>query len=421
MKICFLLSSFSRSGGVNAVLQHARWLHADHGHEITLALHDDVMPHDDFGAAEFAEIVLFKDLDAGSTFDIALATYWETAFWIFDVPARRHAHFLQSFEDRFFPARTPKRTLARMSLGLPLTVVTEASWIADTVRAVQPAKQVELVRNGIDKDVFTALEAVPADHGGPLRIVVEGHPGVWFKSIPETIEVLRALNEPFEAVFVVPEPENIQPQIEGIGRAEGPLTPKQLAERYRWADVIVKLSRVEGMFGPPLEAFHLGTTCVVWPVTGHDEYIRHAENGVVTDWDDISGTARWIDLLARDRELLDRFKRAALQTAQQWPSWREAAGRMNAALSAVAAEPVSVDPAQIAQLSETLRASMGALDRYASTMGLMAGSWPAAEERARELELEVERMGGRKKVRAIRRAKQIYRRVRPVPVDHGPT
>ena len=31
---------------------------------------------------------------------------------------------------------------------------------------------------------------------------------------------------------------------------------------YTESDVVLKLCRVEGMFGPPLEGFHRGATCV---------------------------------------------------------------------------------------------------------------------------------------------------------------
>ena len=68
--------------------------------------------------------------------------------------------------------------------------------------------------------------------------------------------------------------------------------------------MVLKLSRVEGMYGPPLEGFHMGATCVTTPVTGHEEYVEHGWNGLVVDWDDARGTARQLDLLARDRRLL---------------------------------------------------------------------------------------------------------------------
>ena len=103
--------------------------------------------------------------------------------------------------------------------------------------------------------------------------------------------------------------------------------------------MLLKLSRVEGMFGPPLEAFHKGATCVVTPVTGHDEYVVHGENGLVVDWDDPPGTTRALDLLARDRALLHRLRCGALATARAWPSWEQQGQVMAAALLALRREP----------------------------------------------------------------------------------
>jgi O-antigen biosynthesis protein len=92
------------------------------------------------------------------------------------------------------------------------------------------------------------------------------------------------------------------------------------------------------MFGPPLEGFHKGATCVVTPVTGHDEYVVHGENGLVVDWDDPAGTARALDLLARDRALLHRLRCGALATARSWPSWEQQGQVMAAVLRALRRE-----------------------------------------------------------------------------------
>jgi glycosyltransferase involved in cell wall biosynthesis len=413
MRICFLLSGLSRSGGVNAVIQHSRWLRKNHGCEITLVLLDGKFPEDDFGLTEEFQVTLLQDLPKDiEPFDVAIATYWESAFWIYEVPAAHYAHFVQSLEDRFFPPRTPNRMLARISQGLPLTTITEASWIAEVMEDVG-SEPVHLVPNGVDKEVFAPLEEIPAPHGGPLRVLVEGHPAVWFKSVPEANDVIEQMSSPHEAVFVVPNPDESGEELTA-GRALGPLTAGQMAEQYEWADVILKLSRVEGMFGPPLEAFHKGATCVVWPVTGHDQYIEHRVNGVVTDWDDLKGTARWLDLLAEDRKLLARLQSGALQTAKAWPGWPQAAERMHEALGEILAEPRVDDPARFAQLSESIRAATGPAERYAAAMGLMEGEWSVTHERVWQLEAEVERMGGRRRERARRLARRVYRRLRPV-------
>jgi hypothetical protein len=130
---------------------------------------------------------------------------------------------------------------------------------------------------------------------------------------------------------------------------------------YSEADVLLKLSRVEGVFGPPIEAFHRGATCVVWPVTGHDEYVRHRANGIVAGWDDIAGTARWLDLLATDRELLSRLRAGALETARQWPSWEESTELMAAALRDIASGPAPHHEAGVPELLADAHAGLEGL------------------------------------------------------------
>jgi hypothetical protein len=105
-----------------------------------------------------------------------------------------------------------------------------------------------------------------------------------------------------------------------------------MASLYAESHVVLKLSRVEGMYGPPLEGFHLGATAVTTAVTGHEEYLRHGWNGLLVEWDDVRGTARALDLLGRDRALLHFLRLNALRTAVAWPSWEQQGAVMAAIL-----------------------------------------------------------------------------------------
>jgi glycosyltransferase involved in cell wall biosynthesis len=214
-------------------------------------------------------------------------------------------------------------------------VITEARWIAETLEALAPERRCLLVRNGVAKEVFTPPDAPPVRIDGPLRILVEGPVNSWFKGVPEALAAARAMTEPHHVTAVTPQGAALK----GPDSAIGPLSQAELANAYADADVVLKLSRVEGMFGPPLEGFHKGATCVVSPVTGHDEYVVHGENGLVVDWDDPAGTARALDLVARDRALLHRLRCGALATARSWPSWEQQGQVMAAALLALRREP----------------------------------------------------------------------------------
>ena len=109
------------------------------------------------------------------------------------------------------------------------------------------------------------------------------------------------------------------------------------------------------MFGPPLEGFHRGATCVVTPVTGHEEYVEHGWNGLLTDWDDLRGTARQLDLLARDRELLQFLRTNALETARAWPSWEQSSQFMAGGAAGDRREPAPGGAAASARMLADLR------------------------------------------------------------------
>jgi hypothetical protein len=106
---------------------------------------------------------------------------------------------------------------------------------------------------------------------------------------------------------------------------------------------VLKLSRVEGMAGPPLEGFHRGATCLTTPVTGHDEYLADGRNALLTSFDDERGTSRLLDLLARDRRLLHELRVSALRTARSWPSTEQSTAMFLLALRRIVAAP-SPDP-----------------------------------------------------------------------------
>jgi hypothetical protein len=145
---------------------------------------------------------------------------------------------------------------------------------------------------------------------------------------------------------------------DGADHVVGPLAQRELAALYATSDVVVKLSRVEGMYGPPLEAFHMGATCVTTEVTGHEEYIEHGVNALVCDWDDPRGTARQLDLLARDRVLLHRLRLGALDTANTWPTWEQAGEFMAGALHTIRREPQPDPTHALAGLMADVRAGI---------------------------------------------------------------
>jgi glycosyltransferase involved in cell wall biosynthesis len=337
VRVAFLTQDLQLSGGVGVVVEHASQLARHHGFDVTLVLtgrQDE--PDWAFRGLEHLHVVPLAEA-ASMRFDVAVSTWWETADHLFELDADRYASFVQSLEDRFYLPEEPERMAAALTLDLPVRFLTEARWIARALEALQPGNRALLVRNGIPKDVFVSPAAVPVALHGPLRVLVEGSAGIAFKGVPEALAATGAMAQERRVTLVTPDREGDAPP--GADEVIRAVPHAEMARLYGEHDVLLKLSRVEGMFGPPLEAFHMGATCVVTPVTGHEEYVRHRHNGLVVDWDDERGTARALDLLARDRALLHLLRSNALATARAWPSWEQSGAFMALALRRIAAEP----------------------------------------------------------------------------------
>jgi glycosyltransferase involved in cell wall biosynthesis len=359
MKVAFLVNDLQMSGGVGVVVRHARGLAAHHGYDVSLVLvREWDVPHW-HGYDDLPHLHVLSLAEAsGQRFDVAVATWWETTFSLFAVPARRYAYFVQSFEDRFYKDTESERLGAALTLDLPVAFITEARWIRDTLTALRPDAPCFLVRNGIDKDVFVSPAEVEPNVDGPLRILVEGYPSVWFKGVNEAVRAANAVSGARRVTVVTPEPTLLEASTD---RVVGPVPHRDMAQLYADTDVVLKLSRVEGMFGPPLEGFHMGATCVTTEVTGHDEYIVHGHNALLCDWDDLQGTTRQLELLGRDRRLLHELRYNALATARSWPSWEQSTQFMALALRRVAASRAPDAPAAAAAMMRDLR---GGLEQY---------------------------------------------------------
>jgi O-antigen biosynthesis protein len=350
LSVCFVLGAMGPSGGVRVITEHARALAREHGMDVSLAVWSA-----DGGDAHGVPVMSVADARE-RTYDVAIATWWRTAYALFDVPARRHVYFVQQFDERVYRSGDVERFGAALTHDLPVAFLSEAAWIVEQLAELRPEAPCFHVPNGIDKRLFAAPER-PAGHDGALRVLVEGSPHLWYKGVAEALAVLARTTQPIATTLVTPEPPDDATRL-GFGRVLGPLEHSAMPSLYGETDVLLKLSRVEGVFTPPLEAFHLGATCVVWPVTGHDEYVEHGRNGVVADFDDVAGTAHWLDQLARDRALLGRLRRGALETAAAWPAWDAATATLAAALH----EIVDADPpaagAGASQLLADLDAAM---------------------------------------------------------------
>jgi len=329
LKVCLLSPGLPGTDPADAVGQHARRLAGQEGVEVALALTEHRPAGD--SAARFGDArVVAVETATQESFDIALATSWETTAHVFSVPATRPAYYVDHFAHRRMADWQADRFAAQLSYDLPLDFVAAGQWVVDALAQLRPGARCVVARAGVDKTVFAAGGSegptVGSDGGaGPLRILVDDR---WLADGDESTAraALAQATAPHTAAWL-----------------EAGDDARTRAAKYRAADVLLMLSPVDGVLGSPLEAMHCGTVPVVLPAGGQEELVRHVENGVVAEPDDLRGTARWLDQLAADHELPSRLRGAALATAEAWPSLDEATAELRAALEQLVAEPPPED------------------------------------------------------------------------------
>lgn len=292
----------------------------------------------------------------GDRYDIAIATWWETTRALWELDAERHVCFLQSFEQRFYRDDELVEQLGAESvLSLPVDFIVVARWMRDLLLELRPDASCIYVPNGIDAAVFARERALRPD--GSLRILIEGQPSLWFKGVSDAVRAARAMHEPAEVTLLALNPASAEGL--DVDRVVGALDPPEVAELYAETDVLLKLSRVESLGLPPLEAMQSGVPSIVTPFTGVEEYLQHGVNGVVVPFDDLAAATRWLDRLARDRELLDRLALGARQTAGTWPSPGLSADAFTEALETIVASSPPLPDARLLQRTLALNGELG--------------------------------------------------------------
>jgi len=358
MKIAFFLGSVDISGGSYVIYQHALYARRQ-GHDVTIVAQYAYQPHQLtwHSATRELTIVHVDQLDPAHEFDLVIATWWKTATELHRLKARQYAYFVQSIESRFYgEGEVPLRRLVDSTYRLPLPGVTEATWIQHYVGA-NFGHAYHLARNGIRKDLYCEAgpAAAPRLPRGELRVLVEGPFGVFFKNVGRSLKLMRKAR-PSETWLLTSSEVSWYPNVD---RLFSRVPIESVAQIYRSCDVIVKLSYVEGMFGPPLEMFHCGGTAVVYDVTGHDEYIVDKQNALVVPRDDERGVIDAVRRLQDNPDMLADLKRGARETAAAWPDWDTSSREFLNALVAFMDAP-RVNRADIESLNRI------AMDEYAA-------------------------------------------------------
>ncbi|MGD0660561.1 MAG: glycosyltransferase family 4 protein [Syntrophorhabdales bacterium] len=326
LKIAYVLPGIDVSGGVAVVLQHTSRL-LRRGHDVMIGSMGSISRA---GWLSNRSVPILRTADLPDDLDILVATSWATVFEIVKLKARHKCYFVQSDETRFHNQGTDWFHFAHLSYLMNMHFLTEAKWIQEWLLR-NFGKQSALIPNGLDQEIFHPATPLEKKTDRP-RVLLEGAIALAYKGMKEAFEALKDLDIEIWCVSSYGKPEPGW----RCDRFFEKVPIDRMNEIYSSCDILLKLSRVEGFFGPPLEMMACGGVCVVGAVTGHEEYIADGENALVVDPTDIKGARGAVQRLIADRNLREKLRKNGLRTAAQWP-WEPSIDRLETYFSEIAA------------------------------------------------------------------------------------
>lgn len=353
MKITFISPPANLSGGQRVVAIYADQL-LKRGHDVTVVARRAVMPtckekllklvrrqrvpvrpqetHFDRMKAplfvpDHSGPIVAEDVPDG---DIVIATWWETAFEIVHFPPSKGCkiYFVQHHEVH---PHLPKH-ISGASYLLPLKKITISSWLVDTMRDLYGDKDVALVPNSVEHELFFA----PERGRRPVPTVGLMYSTSHFKGVDVALRAIEIARRTYPHLRVVAfgteRPTSDLPLPVG---AEFHLLPHQdvLREIYAACDVFLAASRSEGFGLPLLEAMACRTPVVATLTGCAGDIITNGQNGYYVAVEDAEALGqRLIDLLATDDQSWRAMSAAAYERSLVY-AWHDSARMLEKHLS----------------------------------------------------------------------------------------
>ena len=366
MKIVFLLPRASISGGLFVAYRHAHFL-ATRGHDVTMAF---VTESKGLGVDAYPDFTVpvrrLKDLvNSRERFDVVISGWWECYYEMFRIAADRYLHFVQGDDreslDIQYGGSFPDRPFVELAFTNPrVGYLTVARWLKKRLESDADVA-VAYAPNGIDLDLFRPDVTPLEPRGTRPRILIEGAGGLVFKRIDLAFRVARQI--PDADVWHVSSDSLVHKEWRSQRHfTEVPL--RDMPAIYASCDVLLKLSVVEGFFGPPLEMMACGGTAVVTRVNGHEEYVIDGHNALTVPLDDentaVAATRRLVADAALRRKLsanavdtsmqfgwerqCPKFEAGVMELVERLPPWRRGEQAAHAAFTELRSRAVGGHP-----------------------------------------------------------------------------
>jgi glycosyltransferase involved in cell wall biosynthesis len=274
--------------------------------------------------------------------DAVIATWWETARWVRDLPISKGAklYFMQDYGG---PGQPLERVVETWSYGLKIFTI--SSFLEQLVHDHVP-QEVEVIPNAVDLEVFHA----PVRSKGARPTVGFLYTTYREKGVPVCIEAIRLARREVPELRVVafgtvaPTPD--MPLPEGTVY-HWHASDAELAGIYAACDAWLFPTRREGFGLPILEAMACRTPVIGTPAGAAPELLGEG-GGILVNLDDPVAMARAIVRVARMEEQEWRaMSDAGYRTAHRW-TWADATARLERLLERSVAAIQSRDAKKVA-------------------------------------------------------------------------
>lgn len=308
--LVFVLPGLGLSGGIYVVMRHANAL-AARGMDVSIMAPNARESMDWYPHPNHVRIVN-HDRALLDQADVAFATGWQTALDVINSEASEKAYFVQSDETRFVDDASMKAVIGE-TYKMPFRYLTEARWILGWLRS-KYGQRAAYVPNGVEHELFHRGGTALKQRGPRPRVLIEGPIVIPWKGVEDAYRAVAGLDCDIWLVSSAGKP----PADWKIDRFFERVPMTEMGSIYRSCDIFVKMSRVEGFFGPPLEAMACDCAVAVAEVSGFDEFIVHGENALVAPMGDVSTMRRNVTRLIEDASLRRLLVQNGRETAKAW-------------------------------------------------------------------------------------------------------
>jgi len=318
-KIVWIVAGLGISGGLAIILKHANHL-LSKGFDVSLL----TMSNDETIDWYDNKVPIYEMSRSKSyileNIDILIATAWNTEQYLSQIPSKRKLYFVQSDERRFMDSKSIQKTITD-GYSKDYEYFTEAYWIQKIFHD-EFNKQAFYVPNGIDTEMFNRSSVFEAK-GEKKRVLIEGPIDIPFKAVEDCYNAVKDLDCEIWFISSAGKPKDSWRYDKFFEKIPMHMMPSL----YSSCDIFIKMSRIEGFFGPPLEAMACGCVPVVGKVSGWDEYIVDGYNALAVELKDVKGAKEAVQKLLVDESLRKEILTNSQRTVSEW-GWDKSFNRI---------------------------------------------------------------------------------------------